>query len=86
MICTFLNCASRNPSPLGSVLRRQRVSIVPSIKEEDTELDMYWELGVVGVVVEDGMIFDLGDKTIKGLWLNPKLVTKTFWAINSPVI
>jgi hypothetical protein len=85
-ICTFLNRANRNTRPLGRVLRRRRVSIVPSTKEEDAELDMYWELGIVGVVVKNRVVFNLGDETVKGLWLNPELATKTLWAMNPPVI
>jgi hypothetical protein len=47
---------------------------------------MYWELGVVGVVVKNGMVFNLGNEMVKGLWLNPKLAMKAFWAMNPPVI
>ncbi len=56
------------------------------MKEKNAELDIYWELGVVEVVLKDRMMFNLGDKTVKGQWLNPKLVTKAFRAINPPVI
>ena len=86
MVCTFFNCTNRNPRPLGCILGRWRVPIVPSAEEEDTELDMYWELGIVGVIVKDRMVFDLGNKTVEGLRLNLKLATEMFRAMSPPVI
>ena len=51
---------------LPGVLRRGSVPVVPSTKEINAELDMYQELEVVGIVVKNQMVFDLGNKTVKG--------------------
>ena len=59
---------------------------MPSAKEEDRKLYMYWWLAVVLIVVEYGMVFDAVDKTVKCLWFNTKLVAKTFRVMNPPMI
>jgi hypothetical protein len=85
-ICTFLNSTNRKPRPLSRVLRRWRVRIVPSTKEEYRKLNMYWELGIVGVIMKNRMVFDLCDETIKCLRIDSKLATEAIWAIKPPVI
>ena len=43
-------------------------------------------LAVVRVVVENRVVFDVVDKTIKSLWFNTKFAAKAFRVMNSPVI
>ena len=36
--------------------------------------------------MKDGVVFNVADKTVEGLWLNMKFVAKAFRVMNPPMI
>ena len=59
---------------------------MPGMKEEDVQLDIYWQLAVGRVVVKDGVVFNVADKTVEGLWLDMKFAAKAFKVMNPLMI
>jgi hypothetical protein len=57
-----------------------------SMKEENIELQVDWELRTVGIVVKNWVIYDEHNETVECLRLNPELLMKSFWAMKPPVV
>jgi hypothetical protein len=71
-----MHCALAKSSPIRDTLDAGSIPIMPETVESDGQLLIHWQLRVIRVVVENGVVFQGYDKSIESRGVDPKSLAK----------